>query len=139
MKTPTFIVTVKNGKPVWKSDYQKEMWGKWIAPMEGKQARLSIEIPSIKRSVAQNNYYWGVYLPLISEETGDDVLSLHEYFKRAFLGGEVGRVLDEDIKLYKSTTELTKGEFVEYLDQIFKKTEIPPPSTDFYQEAPLKK
>lgn len=48
-----------------------------------------------KRSNQYSRFYWGVVLKLISEHTGDDTASLHEYFKKRFnpivvMGEEVG-------------------------------------------------
>ena len=66
----------------------------------------------------QNKYYWGVVLRHISDHTGDDVNSLHEYFKHQFLEGEKVLVLGQEVMLYPSTAKLNVQAFTKYLDSV---------------------
>lgn len=93
-----------------------------------------------KRTVSQNNYYWGAYLPAIAEETGDyDLEALHEFFKRKFLAKETVEIFGEAVLKTKSTTELSVLEFSEYIEKIAALTNIQPPPTSNYFESPPKK
>lgn len=96
---------------------------------EGKNA--VIEIQRKRRTLTQNAYYW-VYLTVISNETGNTPDDLHELFKSMFLPDVIvkikGKKATHDFKRKKSTTELTKFEFGEYLDRICAYTEVPLPN-----------
>ncbi len=80
-----------------------------------------------RRSDNINRYYW-LYLGILSEQTGDDANSLHEYFKQKFLDPVYIRVRGEAIKLTRSTRTLTTGEMSEYIMRIAALTEIEPPN-----------
>ena len=72
------------------------------------------------RSREQNSYYWAV-LTQIQDETGTDKDILHEIFRFKFLQVQTGMIDEEtgEESIYlKSTTELSKQEFVEYVDKI---------------------
>lgn len=85
-----------------------------------------------KRTVAQNRYYWGVYLPLIAKETGEqDLDRLHTLFKGKFLTTEIAEVLGEKVRITKSTTDLSTTEFSEYIMSIEGLTTVAAPPTDF--------
>ena len=92
-----------------------------------------------KRSLAQNNYLFGVYYPLIMHETGEqDILRLHERFARSFL--LTGEWVDGNGKIYytrKSSAGLSIGEFCDYIINIYQETGVKPPPTENYQLAPL--
>lgn len=85
-----------------------------------------------KRTTAQNSYYWGVYLPLISKETGEsDLDRLHTLFKGKFLTTNIVEVLGEKVRITKSTTNLSTSEFAEYIMSIEALTGIMAPPTNF--------
>lgn len=69
------------------------------------------------RSSRQNRYYWA-YLTIISQETGDTINDLHEYFKRKHLQPRFITAMGKEIKIPASTTKLTKEEFGKYIDSI---------------------
>ena len=85
----------------------------------GKLAIVSV--PTKKRSLSQNSYYWA-YLHIVETETGNNADDLHEYFKRTLLPPKFikikGKRGEKEIKIPKSTTELSKLEMGEYLDKI---------------------
>jgi hypothetical protein len=92
-----------------------------------------------KRTVSQNNYYWGAYLPAIAEETGEfDVQLLHERFKKAFLLISEKMVYGEVVYKTKSTTDLSVLEFGEFMEKIHALTGIEPPPTENYFAKPIK-
>lgn len=103
---------------------------------EGKEVLVTVETASKKRTEAQNNLYW-LYLDIISRDTGNSKESLHELFRKKFL-----RKPDEEVTLRKgryklsqagSTSELSAGEFVEYMFQIQDFSEIPIPDTEAWR------
>ena len=91
-----------------------------------------IERPRLKRSTEQNNLYW-MYLRLIEDETGNDSKKLHLIFKEKFLPKKYYEALGLTVQKSKSTTELSKEEFSDYLDKIERLTDIPVPDTEGYK------
>jgi len=70
-----------------------------------------------KRSLNQNNYYWGVVLKTIGDELGYFVEDMHKTFATMFLK-QIIKIGNEEIETYKSTTKLTTDEFEDYLQKI---------------------
>ena len=87
----------------------------------------------LKRTEAQNRYYWGAYLPMISAETGNDIDDLHILFKGKFLSKGVVEVLGHKVRQARSTTELTAGQFSEYISRIEELTGVLAPPTEDYK------
>jgi len=74
------------------------------------------------RSVDQNSYYWFV-LNVISLDTGQDSLSLHDEFKRLF-NSRIEFKTDGKYKVIADTTTfLDTGEFTVYLDKVIRYAE----------------
>lgn len=76
-----------------------------------------------KRSILQNAYYWGVVVKEIQlrfRELGTDVETddVHEFLKQKFHFEQVITPQGEPINVPKSTTEMNKTEFGEYVDRI---------------------
>lgn len=74
-----------------------------------------------QRSVNQNNYYWGVVLPLISDCTGYEINECHEILKSIFLSYEVKLKLkkgESNINTSKSTSNFTTVQMEEYLTKV---------------------
>lgn len=90
----------------------------------------------LKRTEAQNRYYWGAYLPMISAETGNDIDDLHTLFKGMFLSKGIVEVLGHKVRQAKSTTELTAGQFSEYISRIEELTGVLAPPTMESEEEP---
>jgi len=104
----------------------------------GEQINIVLNNRKPKRTIAQNNYYWGVYLPLIAYETGEpDLDRLHELFKGKFLTQGVVEVLGEKVRMKRSTTELGVGEFCDYIMNIQNLTGIEAPPTENFGLDPL--
>jgi hypothetical protein len=97
----------------------------WAGEHEG--TRLTVRPLKKGRSLSQNAYYF-MYLTIIADETGDNADDLHEFFKRKLLPPRFVTVRGEEIKLPASTTELSSGEFGEYLDKICALTNVPLPN-----------
>lgn len=132
-----FIITIKNGKPKFTSDYASALYDKFLAQFEGEKVVMTIDPKKPKRSDQQNNYYW-LYLNVISSETGYAPEELHTLFKGKFLSSGIVEVFSEKVRRTKSTTSLNKSEFSEYIMQIEEFTGIQAPDTTPYQLAELK-
>jgi hypothetical protein len=76
-----------------------------------------------KRSILQNAYYWGVVVKEIQlrfRELGHDVETddVHEFLKQKFHSEKIVTPQAEVIEVPKSTTEMNKDEFSEYVERI---------------------
>ncbi len=65
------------------------------------------------RSLNENNYYWGVVVEELSQHTGFTPPEMHEALKMKFL-----RIVKGQLESCRSTTDLTVGEFENYLSQV---------------------
>ena len=85
--------------------------------------------------MSQNNLYW-LFLTVIQRETGNNAGDLHEYFKRELLQPKFIKVMikgkEIERKIPASTTELSKTEFIDYMDRISALTEIAIPDTEAF-------
>lgn len=95
----------------------------------GDKVTISITNEKLKRTENQNRYYW-LYLGMISAETGNDIDDLHTLFKGLFLGKAIVEVLGHKVRQVRSTTELSTGQFVEYIQRIEEKTGILSPPVE---------
>lgn len=79
-----------------------------------------------KRSHNQNNYYWAVCVPMVRDglrDMGHDVSlnETHDFLKKEFNCHEVvNHATGEVICVPKSTTDLTKEQFGEFLEKVFR-------------------
>lgn len=130
-----FNVTAKNGGIVFKSDYHRGLFKQRLEQLEDKKFTLTVDESIPTRSEQQNRYYW-LYIKMISDETGFTKDEVHLLCKGKFLTREIKEVLGDKVRITKSTTELTKSEFAEYIQEIQTFTGITPPDTDafFYGE-----
>ena len=84
---------------------------------------ITVERARATRSLAQNAWYFGVILRLLSEHTGYTVDELHDYCKQRFNSkrvafcNELGEITDEQ-RIGRSTTKLNRVTFGEYCEQI---------------------
>lgn len=105
---------------------------------DGEKVTLEITSKRPKRTEQQNRYLWGVYYALISEETGEqDIEGLHTYFKGMFLTKEIKEVRGQKVRITESTTNLSVGQFCNYVLKIQAETGIEAPPTENYGLAPL--
>lgn len=107
--------------------------------VKGKKYKI-VEIKAI-RSVNQNNYYWGVCIPIIQEWMGEDKDFVHECLKSLFLDKVIRKnPLDKRRKiiLQESTTNLDTKEFKDFTDRIrekFADLRIPTPESNTWIDA----
>ena len=83
---------------------------------EGKKYSVSVILNRSKRSIQQNSLYW-LWLNCISSETGNEIDTLHDYFKDHFLARRVV-VFGEERNAAISTTKLNTAEFTAFLDKV---------------------
>ena len=104
--------------------YMNDMLKSFIKSNEGKTLEIKISIRRGKRSLPQNRFYWGVVIPIIHDafkQLGHRLNpeEVHFFLKQKFnyhtVVTEHGELIGE---LPKSTTELNKLEFMEYIDKI---------------------
>lgn len=89
-----------------------------IGKFEGKDVFVQIEPGKKQRSLKANGYYWGVVLPMIAAEMGEDNLD----YVHALMKGECLKT----IKIIKgkaytavgSTRKLTTDKFSDYLERV---------------------
>lgn len=135
----TFVAKIKSdGGLDFGSSHNLRRFRQWCKEHPGKELRIQ-EMKRV-RSLNQNRLYW-FYLEVIERETGNRAEYLHELFKQDLLPPQWISVLGKEIRIAKSTTELTKLEFVDYMEKISALTEVPIPNTEDYHRyvdtAPL--
>lgn len=122
----TYIVQADNGGVKFKTEFQKLLFRKFLNDNDGKDIWMTLDLKKPKRSTQQNNFYW-LYLEVISKESGHSVLEIHEWAKGKFLSRGIKQVFGNAVRVKKSTTELNKSEFTEYIMAIEEHTGIPAP------------
>lgn len=95
----------------------------------GDKITLYITNKRPTRTQQQHKFYFA-YLGIIARETGNDKDELHEWAKKEFLTTGITEIFGTKIRKVKSTTDLNKAEFSEYLERISARTEIPIPQVD---------
>lgn len=131
MKLERIRVKIKDGHIHLKSDSHKRLFKKWLSQYEGEEIYLSVEQIKSKRSNEQNAYLW-LFYTIIAEETGHTKEEIHEWARSKFLTEEIVKVFGELTRRRRSTTSLSKGEFIEYLANISLETGIELPDTTEY-------
>lgn len=108
-----FYGKVHNGKFRFQnaSDFHR-----FLTAHEGKELAVTFRRPDMIRTSAENRYYWGVIVRMVSEEMGvlDD--EAHEYLKSLFLKQGV-EVDGKRFEIARSTASLSVGEFEEYAEK----------------------
>lgn len=104
-------------------------WLDFLENNDDKKVVIEIELEKSKRTLDQNALYWS-YLEIIEKETGNLATDLHELFKRKFLPPIQKKILGIDFKIPSTTTNLSKVEFMDYMDKISSFTEIEIPVKD---------
>lgn len=97
------------------------------------------------RSLAQNAYLWGVvYATIVEymrEHHGRDYSdeAVHEALKELFLPSRVEQMARRKVRIYRSTTKLTKREFADYVEHCIRWAAefgcvVPPPEWSWKPE-----
>lgn len=138
-----FSATVVAGENEWNRKLQitsKDFYQHQLNKFKvGTKVTIEIHTRKTKRTDQQNRYYWGVYLPLIAKETGNQNLdALHTLFTSLFLTKQIVEVFGKKVRIKKSTTELGISEFCEYIMNIETETGVEAPPTENWELAPLR-
>lgn len=80
--------------------------------LTGKRVELSMRKFRKKRSLAQNSWYWGLLIPILSEHLGYDADETHEALKFKFLRVRI----DEELETVRSSASLTTEEYSRYME-----------------------
>lgn len=110
MITPTFKGNVKEGKLVLE---KRALFDMWLVGLEGKDVVVNVRKYGKIRSSKENNYYWGIIIPIIQEYTGMFQDEVHEALKWKFL-----RMTRNGLETCRSTASLTTKEFEDYCASI---------------------
>lgn len=111
--SPVFYGVVRAGKIVLDTEVLKKRFMDRLRALEGKKVELIVKKYTKRRSLNQNNYYWGAIIPMIADYTGMIDEEVHEAMRLMFLKDK-----SKKLETVKSTSELSKGEFAEYLVDI---------------------
>ena len=90
---------------------------------EGWQLEVSVKRLRATRSLAQNAFYWGVVVEVISEHTGYTPEEVHEFLKAMFIPKRLavtdgnGEIKGE-VVIGGSTRKMNKLEFGEFMESI---------------------
>ncbi len=98
------------------------VWNKSILKQyEGQMIDVWIDKQRKNRTLSQNAYYWGVIVPLICEEWGEDKNTVHDYLKKRFLSYR--KVIktpkgEKMVELIGSTAKLNTSEFTDFNEKV---------------------
>lgn len=103
--------------------YNKDVLTRWLADNKEKNVVIEIEIKKAKRSLPQNNYYFGIVVQMVKtamNEFGNDFSSeeTHEFLKAQFNYKEVEITDGHYINVPRSTTKLDTVGFQEFILKI---------------------
>lgn len=116
--TPKHAATITAGslKLANPERFKTYLTGLWAHRKIGT-AEIPVEIivkkPTKYRSIPENNYYYGVVVKMISDETGSWPDDVHHDLKLLFL-----RIGGDKLPILRSTADLTPAEFEDYLSKI---------------------
>lgn len=89
-----------------------------------------------RRTEQQNRYLFGVVYAIISQETGNEVNDLHEFYLGSFFGWEEYKVFDKTkLRPRERSSKQIKARFSEFIEYIIAHAAglgiiVPPPETD---------
>lgn len=118
--TLTFTGTVSDTLKI----VNRKQFDKDIQLFAGKEVEITIRKKRKKRSLNQNNFYWGAVVPIVREGLCDVGIimnseEVHELLKLKCNPVEViNNKTGEVISTMGSTTKLTTSEFMDYLSKI---------------------
>jgi len=102
----------------------------------GRPIEITVSLYKRKRTDQQNRYLFGVVYAIISQETGNEVNDLHEYFLGEFFGWEELEIMGRKrLRPRERSAKQIKARFSEYLEFVISKAAglgivIPPPNHD---------
>lgn len=135
MKTQSFSATIVWDKEAHKKKVEITSLAYYATAINkfqvGDKVSLYITNKKPKRSEKQNRYYWS-YMTAIAEETGHSPEDVHEWAKGKCLPSTIIELFGDKVRKKKSTTDLTVGEFIDYMMKIEQETGIQAPPVKEY-------
>jgi len=107
--SPIFRAKIENGKLELEN---KQAFVKYASTLGKGEYEILIRRKMKRRSIPQNNLYWGVYIPILSEHFGYEAEEMHEALKLKFL------IKQGKLPTLESTAKLSTLRFGDYLDKI---------------------
>lgn len=134
----TFLAKSVDGKLNLGSEANRIRLSEWLKNNPDKYLRIEPQIG--KRTLQQDRFYW-FYLGLISRDCGHSPNELHAHFREAHIPSKWILVFGKTTEIRKSTADMNKTEFSEYLDRICAECNVPIPDSEQYlkyiETAPL--
>ncbi len=101
----------------------KQILDEWIKSNPGKKVMATFSEDRKKRSDLQNQYYWGVVVPLVRSAINDlgntyTTENIHDFLKTEFNCDEVQTESGAFLTIPKSTTKLNTLEFCDFKERI---------------------
>jgi hypothetical protein len=93
-------------------------WLDYLLSVDKRKLVVSIEQEKTRRTLQSNAYLWGLVYKTIANETGHSENEIHEIYKRLMLPAKFIKFDGKEIRLPGTTTDLSKGEFSEYVERI---------------------
>jgi hypothetical protein len=78
--TPKFHATIIGGR-IKLSKGEGRLYRDYLLTLEGKPVQVTIGKVKGLRTEQQMRYYWGVVVKMIADDTGNDIDTIHEFFK----------------------------------------------------------
>jgi len=116
---PIWKIEVKDGKSQMAED-EFSRYQKWLLSHQG-QYEFIIKKKFKKRGLKMNAYYWGVVVPLIASEIGEDENVTHALLKTKFLSKEMviaGKGGWDKVTIAGRTSKLDTHQFSIYLEKV---------------------
>ena len=89
----------------------------WCARNRGQEVTLTVERGFRPRSKQQNDRYWALLVPALSEWTGYTKSEAHEVFKHMFLKKGKAAPTGRWLEFVRSTTELSVEEHCAFTEE----------------------
>ena len=105
---------VVNGKLEWRN---QEYLNLGLQNFEGCDGIVKVKKSWSKRSLSQNSFYW-VWVTIIAEYCGNTQEEMHTILKGLFAPKKEAKFGKKSYMIPKGTSEMSKGEMVEYLFNI---------------------
>lgn len=113
----SLICQVKDAWPILTIE-QKAMVKAFLGRMRQSDVSVRISKPRKIRSLKANSYLWGVIYSMIAAHLGYSAEDVHAVLKDMFLPRKFVKIGAKEIEIRKTTTDLTPGEFHQYITAI---------------------
>jgi len=105
-----FVGTIEQGKLM--VDFHAN-FERWLMTLEGQRVTIEVKKFRKNRTDAQNRFWWGVVIDILSKHTGYEPEEMHDAIKIKFMPVERAGLIAG-----KSTARLTTIEFMELIERV---------------------